>query len=166
MMTLVENPPPQTTYNVLETRLFGAISLDGANVVTFERGLLGLPAFRRWLFIEGDSPATAWLQSADHPSLAFALVDPFTMFPEFTLTIDAFTLRMLGAAHASDVRVCALVTLSSGADAPTANLQGPLLIHMTSGRATQLVVSDSVFGVRSELPASFTIARPSTAAVK
>ncbi|HYV99063.1 MAG TPA: flagellar assembly protein FliW [Gemmatimonadaceae bacterium] len=160
---------PEPTHETMETRLFGPVTLDGARVVEFERGLLGFPRFRRWVFLDGEAEGMSWLQSLDHPALAFLLVNPFAAFPYFTLRIGSTELRALGARHASELTVCALVTIAPDLDvAGTANLQGPLLINLRERRGMQVVIADSEWTVREALPSFIEVPRfaAATALVK
>lgn len=136
-----------------ETELFGTLHVDDSQLVHFDEGLLGFPAFRRWILLEGARRGTAWLQSAEHRSLAFLVVEPFVVFDEFTLDISDADVARLGASHAEQLTPFALVTLPRPGETATANLQGPLLINLESRRAAQIIISESAWGVRQPLPA-------------
>lgn len=121
--------------------------------IEFARGLVGLPDQRSFLLSRAAVPGTYWLESADHHGLAFLLVDPFPFFDGFAVDLDAEQLSAVLADDPADVALFAIVTLpTEPGGVYTANLQAPLAINLRLGRARQLVLPGSDFGVRCPIP--------------
>lgn len=154
-MTLTLHPDTSApAHHDFSSTLFGALGASEKQVVRFDAGLLGFPTCRRWLVVDGVRPGTAWLQSVDHEAITFMMVDPFIMFDAFAIDLSPMDLRRIGATHAANVVVLALVTLPRAPGAPaTANLQGPLVIDVRARRGMQLVIEGGRWGVREPLPA-------------
>ena len=132
--------------------LFGHLDVTDEQILSFAEGLLGFPTCTQWVLVDGVRAGTAWLQSADQPSLAFLLVDPFVLFEGFTADLDANEVRRLGANAPSELAVFSIVTLP-GADREdaTANLQGLVVINVRSRRGAQVLTGDGRWAVRQPL---------------
>ena len=135
------------------TNLFGKIDVDESDVLDFREGLLGFSLCRRWLLIAGKKPGTAWLQSVDHGSLAFMLIDPFTTFEGYTAHLGPAEIAQLDARDPAQIAVFAIVTLPS-TDAPetTANLRGPVVINVKARLGAQVLAGEGTWSVRQPLP--------------
>jgi flagellar assembly factor FliW len=135
------------------TNLFGQIDIQEHDVLDFRDGLLGFSLCRRWLLISGKKPGMAWLQSADHGSLAFMLIDPFLTFEGYTAHLGPTEIAQLDAEDPAQIAVFAIVTLPS-ADMPetTANLRGPVVINVKTRLGAQVVASEGTWSVRQPLP--------------
>ena len=130
--------------------LLGPLSVDASSVITFPKGLLGFPECRSFILLPSEREHVYWLQSVDYSTLACLMVDPFEFFPGYTLDLAVTDFGM--AVSAGEVSVLAIVTLpQSRGDTPTANLQGPVVIHMGTVTGYQLVVADGPYGVREPL---------------
>ena len=81
--------------------------------------------------------------------MAFLLVDPFAVIPEYSIDVAPTQLADLGAYRPADIALLSVVTLPAvPTDQPTANLQGPIAINFATRAAKQLVMSETDFGVR------------------
>ncbi len=136
----------------IATKLFGNIQVDAENLVRTDEGLFGFPACREWVLLEGARRSTAWLQSAEHPELAFLLADPFTAVEGYAVDLATRELDMIGATEASDVAVFAIVTVADRkGDCPTANLAAPIVLDVGGRRAAQVIISDGRWSVKAPL---------------
>lgn len=134
------------------TKLFGTIVIDSDQVVRTDDGVLGFPACREWVLLDGAAPGTAWLQSVEHPPLAFLLADPFEAVPRFVMDLAPAEMERLQVTATSQVVVFAIVTLPTHAAASaTANLAAPIVINVTERCASQVIMSDGRWGVRTPI---------------
>lgn len=120
--------------------------------IEFADGLIGMPERRAFILSRAAAPGTFWLESADCEGLAFLLVDPFPFFEGYSVELDPAQLRGVLANDPSEIAVLAIVTLPAEPDGEfTANLQAPLAINLRTGRARQIVLTRSDFGIRCRL---------------
>ena len=90
-----------------------------------------------------------WLQSMEYSTLAFLLVDPFTVDSDYSFDVQPSQIADLGPADPADVGLLSVVTLPANRDEqPTVNLQGPLIINFKTRQAKQVVSGDDQYGVR------------------
>jgi flagellar assembly factor FliW len=126
--------------------ILGALTVEANSVLSFPRGLLGFPECRSFVLLPSERMHVYWLQSVDYSSLAFLLVDPFIFFEGYTLDLDATEMH---AASPDEVSVLTIVTLpSASGETPTANLQGPVVIHTARNEGHQVVLAENSYGIR------------------
>ncbi|MDX2193358.1 MAG: flagellar assembly protein FliW [Gemmatimonadales bacterium] len=140
---------------VIPTRLFGPLEVPSDRLVTFPDGLPGFAGERRFVLLATPSPSVTWLQSADDSLLAFLCVDPFVACPGFELDLpdDAWD-------AAEPPLVLAIVTLPrEHGDAPSANLQAPLLLDLAARSGQQVLLADAGYPCRAPLDLDAELAR-------
>lgn len=126
------------------------ISVDESRAITFPNGLLGFPAYKRYVLIEpADNSYFWWLQSMDTPDLAFVVTDPSYFVSTYRVPLKAEQMQELGIGTIEDAQVFVIVnkrdTLLTG------NLQGPLVVHVETRMGAQLVLSDKRFTTKVPL---------------
>ena len=134
---------------ILQSEILGSLTVPEDAIVDFPVGLFGFPDCRRFALLPAHREGMFWLQSAEHPGLAFVLIDPFLFFPDYAAEIGPSDLLELSASDGSEVAILAIVTLpATRAERPTANLQGPIALSLKSRLGKQLALQDPNFGVR------------------
>jgi flagellar assembly factor FliW len=106
-------------------------------------GLVGLPdavRFRLESWGDDDSPF-GLLQSLDDPDLAFVVVAPELFFPDYAPEVPDDVVAALELQEATDIALLAIVTVGDPVERSTANLLGPLVVDLATGRAAQAVLS-------------------------
>lgn len=101
------------------------------------------------------------LTSLDEESVGFIVVPPGALFDDYVIEIPEEEVARLGLTSSADAEVLVLVTRRVGAP-PTVNLMGPIVVNRRTGRAEQLVLQDSGYGVAVAVDA--TSARSTTGA--
>jgi flagellar assembly factor FliW len=140
---------------IVSSDVLGPLTIPDDRLLSFPAGLLGLPECRSFVLVPTERDGFYWLQSGEHSALAFLLVDPFVFFDGYSIEISPRELRDLNASEDSDVVVLAIVTFPAEAgQRASVNLQGPLAINLDSRTGKQVVVEDSVFGLRAPLDLS------------
>jgi flagellar assembly factor FliW len=133
----------------VHSTLLGDLEVGSEHVFSFPAGLLGFPQCREFALLRGARDGLFWLQSLDYPTLAFVLVDPFSVEENYSFDVSPRQLVELGGADPADVGLLAIVTLPSTSNGqPTVNLQGPLIINFRTRRAKQIVSPEGDYSVR------------------
>jgi flagellar assembly factor FliW len=146
-MPALDTDPPTTV--TIESDLLGPIRAADHQVVRFDDGLLGFPDVRHFVLVPAQRTGTYWLQSAEHPSLVFLVIDPFLHFGDYVVELADLEVRKLDADDQTDVAILAIVTLPGEDGEPaTANLQGPVALNVDRGLARQVVLRDAGLSVR------------------
>lgn len=147
MTTAVAKSRPIPYALNVPTRLFGPLAIPLESCYDFSLGLPGFPELRTFALLAAAPSGLHWLQSVDDPTLAFLLIDPARLVPDF----DRRGMR----AGPEDL-VLAIVTLPSEQGAPaTANLQAPLLLDPATRTARQCILERSPWGFHHPVPFAF-----------
>lgn len=110
--------------------------------LSIDKGLLGFETFTNYRLVKADLEPFMWLKADSEKNLAFLVVDPFVLFPEYEIDVDDSFLSEIGINKPSDVVVLTIITVSKTGVEPTANLQGPVIINKNNNKAIQVVLSD------------------------
>lgn len=130
------------------TTRFGEIEFPEEVVMTFPEGVLGFPDERRYILLEHDAEGSPfkWLQSLDNPDLAFIVMDPLMIEPQYRFDVDVDTARMIGTERPEDCALMAIINVPH--EQPirmTANLKAPLIVNVVNRTGRQLVLSTNHF---------------------
>ena len=135
---------------IVNTSRFGQVEVDDSRVITFTKGLLGFPRYKRYVLIQpGEDSYFWWLQSIETPDLAFVVTDPSLFVSTYKVPIRPEQMQELGLDSIDDAQVFVIVNKRDGV--LTGNLQGPLVVHVHNRIGEQLVLSDRRFTTRVPL---------------
>ena len=121
-------------------------------VITFLRGLVGMDALRRLVLVDDERIAPCrWLQSLDDPSLAFVVVDPHLVEPDYAAHVPPDDAALLHLEHPEDGELWALVTVQAEAARSTVNLLAPVVINRRARLGMQVILHDSAYSLRQPI---------------
>lgn len=120
--------------------------------LVFADGIPGFPEHRRFQLVDfvGDS-AFQLLQSVDDESMAMIVCSPWTFFPEYAPEIPDVDEEVLELTSSEDAIVFCPVSVEAP-DRAFANLLGPFVVNAKTRQGRQVVLMDSSYEVRTELP--------------
>ncbi len=137
--------PPMT----IASDLLGPLEVAQEENFRFPQGIFGFPDCSSFVLLGAGRAGLYWLQSAEFSSLTFLVVDPFPLFPGYSVELSEGDTTDLEVEGPDEVSILAIVTLPGSTDEmPTANLQGPLALNMRTRTARQIVLEGSSFGTR------------------
>jgi flagellar assembly factor FliW len=133
----------------IETTRFGNIDINDASVIAAAQGLLGFEYCKRFVLLE-DQPGSRfkWLQSVDHPAIAFIVVNPLDFVPDYEVNLSDEQAMSLAIEDASDAVMFTTVTVNRDRGAVTTNLAGPIVINARQLRARQIVLDDERYSAK------------------
>lgn len=135
------------------TSRFGRLEVSKDKVIQFPNGLIGFSDIKRYILMDYKDTNLKWLQAIDNPDVAFIVMPPYEIFPEFTVKLDNAARNLLEVDKEDDLVM--LTVLRVDGENVTANLQGPLIINSINRKGMQIVNEDSRFSCRTPLnPAS------------
>jgi len=129
----------------MKTSRFGALEIPDEHILTFPSGLIGFTEHTRYSLLgDGRGLGYQWLQSLDDGNLAFVVVEPGLIKPDYHVEIQDDALHEIGFEEGDDVVLLSIVTIPPGEpEKATANLQGPLVINATRNRGKQIILNES-----------------------
>ncbi|MDT8445488.1 MAG: flagellar assembly protein FliW [bacterium] len=135
-----------------ETTRFGMIEVEHEDIVIFPEGPLGFPDCTRFTLVEEErSQPFMMLQSLDNPALAFVVVDPLVVRPDYHFNVTMNDLKLIKAEDTDNLVVYCIVTMAKEVADVTVNLQGPLVINSDAHIGHQYVLIDSDYTTREAL---------------
>jgi len=135
----------------IETRDFGRRAVPEDHFINFPFGLPGFPETTRYALLEcaGLKPFLC-LQCLDQADLAFAVIDPMTLVPDYQVgPVNSTILKELDTENLRDLQTLVIVTIPPGKPQEiVANLMAPLLINPRRRLAKQVVLESSKYSTR------------------
>lgn len=126
----------------LQTKYFGEIEYEAGDVLRFPEGLFGFEEEKGFLLLpfEGSGGGMLCLQSVKTPALAFVVLDPFALDPDYEPELEAGELRRFGVKEAGDLGFYVLCAVKNPVSASTVNLKCPLVVHPETREARQVIM--------------------------
>lgn len=129
------------------TRLFGEIDIEDEKIITLEGGMIGFPFLQRFTLIfdeekEKKTASIMWLQSMDEQEVAFPVVHPNEIKPDYNPTVNDEMLTPLGELNDENTYVLVTVTAAANAKDATVNLKAPIVINTDTKKGCQIIVED------------------------
>ncbi len=132
----------------LVTTRFGAISVEENSIITFTQPILGFQEYRRYVLLPGPSKFLHWLQSTDSGKLAFILMNPYSVVPDYKVQASPHDLAELAASKPEDITPFTLVVAPPDPQKIRTNLKAPILINLRQRLAKQVILENSPYPVQ------------------
>jgi flagellar assembly factor FliW len=128
-----------------------------SNLVRLPLGLLGFEKYKEYVLLADPAEQPfAWLRVAGNTSLAFVVMDPFVVVPDYKPEIPQADVDFLGIKEAADALLLVIVTIHNQSRA-TMNLKGPVVINRHSHIAKQVIIANAMdYSVEHLLPVAET----------
>lgn len=138
----------------LETTRFGVIEVNDDAVITFTQPILGFQEYRRYVLLDGpDESPVKWLQSVESGDLAFILMDPRSVMPDYTVEVRRGELTELAVNDVDELDVYTLLVITEDHSQIRTNLRAPILLSAKHRLGKQTILD------RSDYPIQFFLAQ-------
>jgi len=126
----------------LQSKYFGEVEYEDGDVLHFPAGLFGFEEEREFLLLpfEGSGGSMLCLQSVRTPALAFVVLDPFTLAPDYAPVLERAELDQFGVKEAGELGFYVLCAVKKPVSESTVNLKCPLVIHPETRQARQVIM--------------------------
>ncbi len=94
----------------IDTKYFGPVEYEHEDLLTFPNGLFGFESEHRFLPLPfaGSNGSLLCLQSVSTPALAFVVMDPFSLCPDYSPVLSPEELQLLGAEESGELGYSAI----------------------------------------------------------
>ncbi|NLW27382.1 flagellar assembly protein FliW [Acetivibrio saccincola] len=135
---------------LLKTKHFGEINIDEKKIINFEDGIPGFENEKRFIVLyEGDDKSPfRWMQSIDNPDLAFAMVDPIMIVPDYDGEIPKEAVEKLEIEKPEDIMVLSIVVVREEVEKISMNLKAPIIINTKNNKGMQVILDTDRYSVR------------------
>lgn len=130
---------------VIETRIFGEVTIDDDKLINFAGGIIGFPELQNFALIhdsENSEGGVRWLQSIEEPSFAMPVIDPLSVKQDYNPMVDDDMLKRIGDFAAEDILVLTTITVPKELKNMSVNLKAPFVINTKTKKACQIIVED------------------------
>lgn len=125
----------------LSTTRFGLLSVEVDDLIHFAHGIMGYEDCRRWILLaDPQSDAVGWLQSAERPAAALAVVSPRRFAAGYR--VRAARQQLAGLALSEHDRLYALCVVNKQDGQCVINLRAPILINLDRRLGCQVITRD------------------------
>lgn len=124
----------------------------GALPLLFKKGIAGLEELHHYnLQALPDNPLFYHLLSTENQTMGFILLDPFPVFPDYSVTLSDGEIAALAVESKDDLLVLTTVNIS-GEKGLTTNLAAPIVVNLRNNTAMQLIIPEKIRELRTPLP--------------
>jgi flagellar assembly factor FliW len=136
----------------VKTTRFGEIEVDEASIIKMCRDILGFEGLKLFTIIAPeDKTPFMWLQSLEEGNVAFVVVNPRLIKPDYQPEITDADIQTLSMEKSADVMLLTIVTIYSQPLSVTINLRAPIVINKMLKIARQIVLDDSSYAIKYHL---------------
>jgi flagellar assembly factor FliW len=123
------------------------------NQIHLPLGIFGFEQIKNYaLLANPDEKPFAWLRVADNNSLAFVVIDPFVVMPEYAPNIPEADVEFLELKDPGDALLLGIVTIHDQNRA-TMNLKGPVVVNRHTHTGKQVIIANAAdYSVQHPLP--------------
>ena len=124
---------------------FGEIDINDEDILTFPEGIPGFEESKRYIIINNPDEENPFdlLQSVDNGDLAFVIINPFFVKPDYDIVIPQSALEKLKIKDESDVALYSIVVVPEKLEDMTVNLTGPIVINIREKLGKQIILDDN-----------------------
>lgn len=129
------------------TRLFGEIDIAAEKIITLENGMIGFPDLQKFALIFDEEKgkkdtSIMWLQSMDDPQIAFPVMRPETVMPDYHPTVNDELLQPMGELKNENTYILVTVTAASDVKKTSVNLKAPIIVNSETRKGCQIIAED------------------------
>ena len=134
----------------LQTKYFGEIEYDADDCFSFPNGLYGFEEEKEFLLIpfEGSQSSLMCLQSTITPSLAFILMDPFSLKPGYSPVLQSAELTALDSKQNDELCYYVMCVVKQPISESTLNFKCPVVINPDTRVSMQVILDSDEYGMR------------------
>ena len=137
----------------IDTKYFGPVEYEKEDLITFPNGLFGFESEHSFLLLPfaGSNGSLLCLQSDSTPVLAFVVMDPFSLCPDYAPVLSPEELQFLNADESGELGYYVLCAVKEPVGESTVNLRCPIVVHPKDRIAAQVILEGTPYHMRHRL---------------
>lgn len=134
----------------IQTTRFGIVNYDDEHLITFPDGMVGFHQLKTYVLVESpQNPLILWLQSTDHSEIAFPVVEPWFFKTDYKAHMTEGDKITISFEDKDFLKVFVVLTIPTDMTRMTVNLKAPVIINIGKSRATQIILQERSYEVRT-----------------
>ena len=146
----------------IQTDYYGLIDYKEEDLIILPEGLFGFPDLKRYLplMMDEDDDSMLLFQSVERPEVAFVLINPTFLLPDYTPSLTPEELAFLEVEDSGELSYFVICVIHDNYLDNTVNLKCPLSINPTTRIGMQIIMEQSPYGLRHKLSSFPGLANP------
>ena len=137
---------------VFVSKIHGEILYEEKNTILFNKGILGFDELKKFILVDLEEyEPFKLLHSIEDDEVGLIVSSPYDFFEDYEIKLSEETINNLEIKSPEEVQVITTITLNSDAKKITTNLQGPIIINITSKLGEQIIIDNSKYKVKEPL---------------
>ncbi|AZR73899.1 hypothetical protein BBF96_11165 [Anoxybacter fermentans] len=133
----------------VKTVRFGELEYKEKDVLTFSKGIIGFSSEHQFILLSKVIEAPfMWLQSLKTPDLAFVVLDPWIVLPDYQFELTEEVKKRLKITRKEQVMTLGITVVSDNPRKITINLRAPLIINVENRLGEQIILPDDKYSIR------------------
>ena len=135
---------------LINTRDYGTVEINDNSIIRFEDGIIGFEKYHDYILIDDAAEQSPFrcLQSVEDSELAFILLDPFGVKPDYQIEVDDAQAGLICADDAHDLTIFAIVVVPEDIKRMSVNLKAPLIINADLRKGMQYITDRVDYSIR------------------
>lgn len=136
-----------------ETKFFGNMEYTEKEILQFKNGLFGFEAEKQFVLIyfDDENHDLLCLQSIKTPELAFVLMNPFSLDPNYHPQPADSDWKAVDAAKEEDINYYVICVVRETSGASTINMKCPVIINPANNAGRQIILDQPEYGLKHAL---------------
>jgi flagellar assembly factor FliW len=132
------------------TKAFGEIEILEKQKIFFKEGIFGFEDIHDYVLLDAAQEKSPfyWLQSEKIPEIAFVVINPTAIEPDYKCNIDPKDLKELEINVIDETLIFSIVTIHENPKDITVNLLGPIVINKKTHTAKQIINQNEKYTVK------------------
>lgn len=139
---------------VIQTKCFGEVDIADEKIITFDRGIPGFEEYKKYTIlydVESKEDKISWLQSTEEPGLAFPIISPLLVKPDYNPVVEDTLLEPLGSINEENMAIFLIMTVPSDLTQMSVNLKAPIVINADLKKGLQVIVENADYPVKYKI---------------
>lgn len=144
----------------LDTRDYGTIEYEESDLIHFTDGLFGFNELKDYIPLvldENEDNTILMLQSTENTDIAFVIINPFSLDPDYNPVLSPEELSYLGVKSENDLSYYVICALRSNHLDNTVNMKAPVVINPDKRIGMQVILNQSEYEFRKKLSSFATV---------
>lgn len=137
----------------IQTDYYGEVEYKPSDLITVADGFFGFPDLKQFLplRLDEENESLLLMQSVENPQVAFVVIAPTTLCPDYSPELEAEDLASLEAESSNELSYYAVCVIKNNYLEDTVNLKCPLAINPKTKAARQVILENTNYGYRHKL---------------
>ncbi|WAM37233.1 flagellar assembly protein FliW [Caldicellulosiruptor acetigenus] len=134
--------------SVVKSRVFGELEVSEENIIFFEEGIPAFENLKKFVIIKEDESPFYWLQSIEDKDIAFVIINPFEIKPDYEFDLPDEVVSKLEIDSPQNVAVFCIVVIPEDVKQTRVNLKAPIIINVNKRKGMQYLLDDERYPLR------------------